>query len=68
MRASASILEDQRPGGSVDQKMLPFQVTGLGCQVSGAGVQVQVRENPVPEPGADDLNLGPDGRDQRPEN
>jgi hypothetical protein len=49
---------------------LLFQVPGPGGQVSGAGVQVraQVRENPVPEPGADDLNLGPDGRDQRPEN
>ncbi len=40
-----------------------FQVTGLGRQVSAAGIQVrvQVQENPVPEPGADDLNLGPDG-------
>ena len=42
-----------------------FQVLGLGGQVSGAGVQVrvQVQENPVPEPGAKDLNLVPDGRD-----
>ncbi len=42
-----------------------FQVTGLGGQASGAGVQVrvQVQESPVPAPGADHLNLGPDGRD-----
>ncbi len=48
---------------------LIFQVPGLGRQVSGADVlvRVQVQENPVPEPGADDLNQGPDGRDQRPE-
>ncbi len=47
-----------------------FQVTGLSGQVSGAGVLVRVRvqENPEPEPGAEDLNLGPDGRDLRPEN
>ncbi len=47
-----------------------FQVTGLGGQVSGAGVQVrvQVQENPAPEPGAEDLYLGPDGWDLRPEN
>jgi hypothetical protein len=47
-----------------------FQVTGLGRQVSGKGVQVrmQVQENPVPEPGADDQNLRPDGWDLRPEN
>jgi hypothetical protein len=47
-----------------------LQVSGLGGQLSGAGdqVRVQVQENPVPEPGAEDLNLGPDGRDQRPEN
>jgi hypothetical protein len=34
-----------------------FQVTGLGRQVSGTGVQVgvQVQENPEPEPVADDL-------------
>ncbi len=39
-----------------------FQVPGLGGQVSGAGVQVkvQVQENPVPEPGAEDLNLEPE--------
>ncbi len=29
---------------------------------------MQVQENPAPGPGADDLNLGPDGRDLRPEN
>ena len=47
-----------------------FQVPGLGGQVSGAGVQVrvQVQDNPVPEPGAEDLYLGPDGWDLRPEN
>ena len=45
-----------------------FQVPGLGHQVSGTGVQVQVQENPVPEPGADDQNLRPDGWDLRPEN
>jgi hypothetical protein len=47
-----------------------FQVTGLGGQVSGTGVlvRVQVQENPEPEPGAEDLNLVPDGRDLRPEN
>ena len=47
-----------------------FQVTGLGGQGSGTGVLVRVRvqENPVPEPGAEGLNLGPDGRDLRPEN
>ncbi len=40
-----------------------FQVTGLGVQV-----RVQVQGNPGPEPGAEDLNLRPDGRDLRPEN
>jgi hypothetical protein len=47
-----------------------FQVTGLGGQVSGAGVQVrvQVQENPGSEPGAEDPNLRPDGWDLRPEN
>ena len=47
-----------------------FQVTGLGRQASGTGVLVlvQVRENPEPVPGAEDLSLGPDGRDLRPEN
>ncbi len=47
-----------------------FQVTGLGRQASGAGVQVrvQVQENPGSAPVAEDLNLGPDGRDLRPEN
>jgi hypothetical protein len=47
-----------------------FQVTGLDRQASGTGVQVrvQVQENPVPEPGADDPNLRPDGWDLRPEN
>ncbi len=41
---------------------IQFQVPGLGGQVSGAGVQVQVQvqENPVPEPGAEDLNLEPE--------
>ena len=40
-------------------------ISGLGGQASGAGVQVrvQVQESPVPVPGADHLNLGPDGRD-----
>ena len=49
--------------------MCVFQVTGLGRQVSGTGVQVgvQVQENPGPELSAEDLNLGPDGRDLRPE-
>jgi hypothetical protein len=47
-----------------------FQVTGLGGQVSGAGVQVrvQVQERPVPVPGAEGMNLGHDGRDLGPEN
>ena len=47
-----------------------FQVPGLGGQVSGTGAQVrvQVQENPVPVHGADDLYLGPDGWDLRPEN
>ena len=47
-----------------------FQVTGLGGQVSGAGVQVrvQVQENPGSEPSAEDPNLRPDGWDLRPEN
>ena len=47
-----------------------FQVPGLGSREPGTGVQVrvQVQENPGPEPGAEDLYLGPDGRDQRPEN
>ena len=55
---------------SVIDSAIFFQVPGLGGQVSGTGVQVrvQVRENPGSVPGADDLNLGPDGRDQRPEN
>jgi len=50
--------------------LFDFQVTGLGRQASGAGVQVrvQVQENPAPGPGAEGLNLGPDGRDLRPEN
>ncbi len=45
-----------------------FQVTGLGGQVSGADVLVRVQEKPVPEPGAEDLYLGPNGWDLRPEN
>ena len=47
-----------------------FQVQRLGSREPGTGVQVrvQVQENPGPEPGAEDLYLGPDGRDQRPEN
>jgi hypothetical protein len=55
---------------SVIDSAIFFQVPGLGGQVSGTGVQVlvQVRENPVPGPGAEGLNLGPDGRDLRPEN
>ena len=50
--------------------MFDYQVPGLGRQVSDAGVQVrvQVQERPVPVPGAEGLNLGPDGRDLRPEN
>ncbi len=38
-----------------------FQVTGIGGQVSGAGVQVrvQVPESPVPVPVAEGLNLSP---------
>jgi hypothetical protein len=51
--------------GSVDQRL-----GGSGQPTGGQGRQKQGEgvENPVPEPGAEDLNLVPDGRDLRPEN
>jgi hypothetical protein len=47
--------------------LIHFQVSGLGRQVSGLAVQVQVQVpglTPVPE----DLNLGPEARDPALEN
>jgi hypothetical protein len=49
------------------------QVSAVGYQVSAVGYQVRVFRfrcgyGPEPVPGAEHLNLGPDGRDLGPEN